>query len=307
MGGEVRCAAAGRPGSRELRGCVSFPPAGDRCHRSKLRGRCLAARPHREPRRELHGAERSDFGVSPLSDDPAKRTRQLANLRPGAGAGRLGEAPALRHGARTVAPQRSPMGAKDLEDGAPTLYADLVDRLSRAGAGAEVRHVANIARAGTVDWRGGARGTREGDPCLAAADRTDQDVRRRARRVMDAAGIGAADMPPSAVRGWADDIVLTVGVAAECYPVIEEALDGLGAFSGRPVGLRGLRVPRARRAAAAARRHAVNTLGGALPPGGVEFPPTSQVAGRRANAPGRDPRRNELHAHPQAYGQRDAR
>ena len=46
-------------------------------------------------------------------------------------------------------------------------------------------------------------------PVLAAADRADQDVRRRARRVMDAAGIPAADMPSSAVRGWADDIALT--------------------------------------------------------------------------------------------------
>lgn len=46
--------------------------------------------------------------MTPLSDDPVKRARQLANLQPGAGAGRVGEAPALRHGERTTSPQRSP-------------------------------------------------------------------------------------------------------------------------------------------------------------------------------------------------------
>jgi len=34
----------------------------------------------------------------PLSDDPAKRSRQLANLRPGAGAGDGGHGRALKHG-----------------------------------------------------------------------------------------------------------------------------------------------------------------------------------------------------------------
>jgi len=64
--------------------------------------------------------------VSPLSDDPVKRTRQLANLRPGAGAGRLGEAPALRHGERTTSPQRSP-------EWSPAVTAAIADLEHRVG------------------------------------------------------------------------------------------------------------------------------------------------------------------------------
>jgi len=64
--------------------------------------------------------------VSPLSDDPVKRTRQLANLRPGAGAGRLGEAPALRHGERTTSPQRSP-------EWSPAVTAAIADLEGRVG------------------------------------------------------------------------------------------------------------------------------------------------------------------------------
>lgn len=44
----------------------------------------------------------------PLSSDPARRAAQLANLRPGAGAWKPGAAPALKHGGRTRAPERSP-------------------------------------------------------------------------------------------------------------------------------------------------------------------------------------------------------
>ena len=73
--------------------------------------------------------------MSPLSDDPAKRTRQLANLRPGAGAGRIGEAPALRHGARTVAPQRGPMWSPALEQAIADLEGRVGDEL-RDSAGA---------------------------------------------------------------------------------------------------------------------------------------------------------------------------
>lgn len=40
----------------------------------------------------------------PLSKDPDKRARQLANLRPGAGAWQPGSAPQLRHGLRTRKP-----------------------------------------------------------------------------------------------------------------------------------------------------------------------------------------------------------
>ena len=40
----------------------------------------------------------------PLSDDPDKRARQLANLRPGAGAWQPGAAPNLKHGLRTRNP-----------------------------------------------------------------------------------------------------------------------------------------------------------------------------------------------------------
>jgi hypothetical protein len=42
--------------------------------------------------------------MNPLSDDPEKRARQLANLRPGAGAWKPGSAPQLRHGLRTRKP-----------------------------------------------------------------------------------------------------------------------------------------------------------------------------------------------------------
>jgi hypothetical protein len=42
--------------------------------------------------------------VSPLSPDPEKRDRQLANLRPGAGAWREGATPHLRHGLRSRRP-----------------------------------------------------------------------------------------------------------------------------------------------------------------------------------------------------------
>lgn len=44
----------------------------------------------------------------PLSSDPAKKARQLANLKPGAGAWKPGDSPALVHGARSRQPQRSP-------------------------------------------------------------------------------------------------------------------------------------------------------------------------------------------------------
>lgn len=40
----------------------------------------------------------------PLSNDPDKRARQLANLRPGAGAWKPGDAPALKHGLRSRRP-----------------------------------------------------------------------------------------------------------------------------------------------------------------------------------------------------------
>jgi len=82
---------------------------------------------------------------------------------------------------------------------AAVLERDDFTRRHAAGLFAELAPEAEAARAALE----------KAIPVLAAADRADQDVRRRARRVMDSAGIGAADMPPSAVRGWADDIVLT--------------------------------------------------------------------------------------------------
>lgn len=66
----------------------------------------------------------------PLSHDPRKRANQLANLRPGAGAGREGQAPALVHGARTVSPERSPEWSPAVE----RAIADLEQRV-----GAELR------------------------------------------------------------------------------------------------------------------------------------------------------------------------
>jgi len=73
--------------------------------------------------------------VSPLSDDPERRARQLANLRPGAGGGRVGEAPALRHGERTTSPQRSPEWSPAVEQAIADLEHRVGDEL-RDAAGA---------------------------------------------------------------------------------------------------------------------------------------------------------------------------
>lgn len=77
----------------------------------------------------------------PLSDDPAKRARQLANLQPGAGAGREGQAPALVHGARTVSPERSP-------EWSPAVDAAIRDLEGRVGA--ELRDAAGDLQAWAV-------------------------------------------------------------------------------------------------------------------------------------------------------------
>lgn len=68
------------------------------------------------------------------SKDPAARARSLANLRPnpeklvaGAGAGRVGTAPALKSGWRTHSPQRSP-------EWSPAVLAAIGDLESRVGA-----------------------------------------------------------------------------------------------------------------------------------------------------------------------------
>jgi hypothetical protein len=47
-------------------------------------------------------------------------------------------------------------GAADLEAGKPTLYADLVDRLTRAVAVAELELVRTVKAHGPVDWRAAA-------------------------------------------------------------------------------------------------------------------------------------------------------
>jgi hypothetical protein len=72
--------------------------------------------------------------MSPLSDDPAKRARQMSNLRPnpqnlqpGAGAWQPGAAPHLEHGSRTRAPQRSP-------EWSPAVLAAVADLEGRVGA-----------------------------------------------------------------------------------------------------------------------------------------------------------------------------
>ena len=72
-------------------------------------------------------------------------------------------------------------GATDLAEGRPTLYADLVDRLSRAGAQAEVNHVANIAAAAAVDWRASAFWLeRRAAARFGRKDHVDVDVHERA-------------------------------------------------------------------------------------------------------------------------------
>lgn len=72
--------------------------------------------------------------MSPLSDDPIKRERQLENLRPvpenlvpGAGAWQPGDAPNLQHGGRTVAPQQS-------VEWSPGVQAAITDLEQRVGA-----------------------------------------------------------------------------------------------------------------------------------------------------------------------------
>jgi hypothetical protein len=71
------------------------------------------------------------------SPQPAKRgrdgrtmnPRSLANLRPGAGAGREGEAPTLKHGARSRQPQRSPEWSPAVQAAAADLEARVGDEL----------------------------------------------------------------------------------------------------------------------------------------------------------------------------------
>lgn len=48
--------------------------------------------------------------MSPLSDDPERRARQLANLRPGAGAWQPGKATNIKSGWRTRRPERVLLG-----------------------------------------------------------------------------------------------------------------------------------------------------------------------------------------------------
>lgn len=56
----------------------------------------------------------------PLSDDPEKRARQLANLKPGAGAWRPGASPNLKHGLYTRRPERVLLGS---------VFSEIVDAL----------------------------------------------------------------------------------------------------------------------------------------------------------------------------------
>ena len=141
-----------------------------------------------------------DEGVGGGEHDPdaareaelERRVRELeAGLRPRSLAGGVPvdvdeRAEARAHGARRALQ-------------AAVLERDDFTRRHAAGLFAELAPEAEAARAALE----------QAIPVLAAADRADQDVRRRARRVMDAAGIPAADMPASGVRGWADDVVLS--------------------------------------------------------------------------------------------------
>lgn len=75
-----------------------------------------------------------------VSTDPQKRAAQLANLRPvpenlvpGAGASRPGEARALKHGARTTSPQRSPLWSPAVRDAVEDLAARVGDELRDEG------------------------------------------------------------------------------------------------------------------------------------------------------------------------------
>ena len=72
-------------------------------------------------------------------------------------------------------------GADDLETGTPTVFADLVDRLRRACAQAEVHHVSNVAAAGIVDWRASAFWLeRRAAARFGRKDHVDVDVHERA-------------------------------------------------------------------------------------------------------------------------------
>lgn len=71
----------------------------------------------------------------PLSDKPERRARQLANLRPGAGAWKPGDSPNLEHGALTRSPQRSPEWSPAVEQAIADLEHRVGDEL-RDAAGA---------------------------------------------------------------------------------------------------------------------------------------------------------------------------
>lgn len=57
----------------------------------------------------------------PLSNDPEKRARSLANLRPGVHPWQKGEAPHLKHGARSRRPQKSPEWSPAIREAAADL------------------------------------------------------------------------------------------------------------------------------------------------------------------------------------------
>lgn len=78
-----------------------------------------------------HETETETETVKRGRDGRRMNPASLANLQPGAGAGRVGQAPALRHGARSHSPQRSPEWSPAVEQAARELSgqvpAELVD------------------------------------------------------------------------------------------------------------------------------------------------------------------------------------
>lgn len=71
--------------------------------------------------------------MSPLSDDPEKRERQLQNLKPGAGAWQPGKATNLKSGWRTRRPDRVLLG-----EAAAEIVAALEDQVPLRGADGEM-------------------------------------------------------------------------------------------------------------------------------------------------------------------------
>lgn len=134
----------------------------------------------------------------PLSSDPDRRRRQLANLRPGGGAGAAGpgNTRAVRHGAFATIP-REQLDAEMRE-----LYGVFADAAPLRGPGGALpvadEAAVEVAARALKRWRGvvgwcdayGRHDERSGDPKPAA--RYELDCERALHRALDVLGLNPA-------------------------------------------------------------------------------------------------------------------